>query len=269
MTVQAPARVSPLGRVTPFRAHRLWERNYLQYRRVWTVIFSGLFEPIFYLFSIGVGLGALIGQVEGPGGALIDYDTFVAPALMAAAAMNGTITETTFNIFFKLRYEGIYEGILTTPMTPRDIAVGEVGWSLFRGLIYAIAFVLVMAVMGLTMSWWAVLAIPGAFLIGFAFGAVGVASTTYMRSVQDFDIVFMITMPIFLFSATFYPIDVYPAWLQQVAKFSPLYHGAELLRGLTVGVLDWSMVGHVAFLLIMGLVGLAIANRRFDALLRP
>ena len=269
MSVQAPTRITPIGRMTPFRAQRIWERNYLVYRRIWTVIFSGLFEPIFYLFSIGVGLGALIGQVAGPGGALVDYDAFVAPAMMAAAAMNGTTTETTFNVFFKLRYEKTYEGILTTPMVPRDIAIGEIGWSLFRGLIYAAAFIAVMAVMGLTMSWWAVAAIPAAFLIGFAFGAVGLAVTTYMRSVQDFDLVFMATMPIFLFSATFYPIDVYPPWLQGVAKLSPLYHGTELIRGFTLGVVDWSMIGHVLFLVVMGLIGAVIANRRFDSLLRP
>ena len=225
MSVSAPTRITPLGRMTPFRAQRIWERNYLVYRRIWTVIFSGLFEPIFYLFSIGVGLGALIGEVAGPGGQMVSYEAFVAPAMMAAAAMNGTITETTFNIFFKLRYEKTYEGILTTPMVPRDIAIGEIGWSLFRGLIYATAFIVVMAVMGLTQSWWALAAIPSAFLIGFAFGAVGLAVTTYMKSVQDFDLVFMVTMPIFLFSATFYPLDVYPPFLQQViallqARFS-------------------------------------------------
>lgn len=268
MSVQAPSRITPLGRMTPFRAQRIWERNAFVYKRSWKVIFSGLFEPIFYLFSIGVGLGALIGDVPGPGGQMVSYDAFVAPAMMAAAAMNGAITETTFNIFFKLRYEGVYEGILTTPMTPRDIAIGEIGWSLFRGLIYSTAFVIVMLVMGLTTSWWALAAIPGAFLIGFAFGAIGVASTTFMRSVQDFDIVFMVSMPIFLFSATFYPIDVYPPWLQQVAKLSPLYHGTELLRGFTLGALDWSMLGHVAFLLVMGVIGVMIANRRFDGLLR-
>lgn len=269
MSVQAPTRITPVGRMTPFRAHRIWERNYLVYRRIWTVIFSGLFEPIFYLFSIGVGLGAFIGQVAGPGGALVDYQAFVAPAMMAAAAMNGTITETTFNVFFKLRYQSTYEGILTTPMVPRDIAIGEIGWSLFRGLIYAAAFIGVMAVMGLTRSWWALAAVPAAFLIGFAFGAVGLAVTTYMRSVQDFDLVFMVTMPIFLFSATFYPIDVYPPWLQGAAKISPLYHGTELIRGFTLGVLDWSMIGHVVFLVVMGLIGAVIANRRFDRLLRP
>jgi lipooligosaccharide transport system permease protein len=269
MSVTAPTRLSPLGWMTPFRAHRIWERNYLVYRRLWSIIVSGFFEPIFYLFSIGIGLGALVGDVIGPGGIPVSYTAFVAPALMAASAMNGTVTETTFNIFFKLRFGNTYEGILTTPMNPRDIAIGEIGWALLRGALYATAFVVVMAFMGLTRSWWALAAVPGAILIGFAFGAVGLAATTSLRAWQDFDLVQLVTMPMFLFSATFYPLDVYPSLLQQFARVSPLYHGTELLRGLTLGVLDWSLIAHIVFLLAMGLIGAVVASRRLDGLLRP
>ena len=268
MSVSAPTRITPLGRMSHFRAQRIWERNFLVYRRLWKVIFSGFFEPVFYLFSIGIGLGALIGEVAGPGGVPISYTAFVAPALMAASAMNGAVTETTFNIFFKLKFGNVYEGILTTPMQPRDIAIGEIGWALLRGLLYSTAFVVVMFVMGLTTSPLALLAVPSAFLVGFAFGAVGLAACTYMRSWQDFDLVALVTMPLFLFSGTFYPLDVYPPLIQQVARISPLYHGTELIRGFALGLPDWTMLGHAAFLLVMGLVGAAIANRRLDGLLR-
>jgi lipooligosaccharide transport system permease protein len=254
--------------MTPFRAQRIWERNYLVYRRLWKIIFTGFFEPVFYLFSMGVGLGALIGDVTGPGGITVSYTAFVAPALMAASAMNGSVLETTFNIFFKLKYGNTYEGILTTPMKPMDIAIGEIGWALLRGALYSTAFVIVMFFMGLTESWTAILTIPAAVLVGFAFGAVGLSACTFMRSWQDFDLVTLVTMPLFLFSATFYPLDVYPAAIQQFARISPLYHGTELLRGLSLGVLDWSMLGHIAFLLVMGVAGAFVANRRLDGLLR-
>ena len=269
MSVSAPTRITPTGRMTPFRAQRIFERNMLVYRRLWSVIFSGFFEPVFYLFSIGVGLGALVGDVTLSNGESVPYAAFVAPALMAASAMNGAVMETTFNIFFKLRFSNTYEGILTTPLVPRDIAIGEIGWALFRGLIYAIAFVIVMAVMGLAESWWAIAAVPAAFLIGLAFGGAGLAAVTYMRTWQDFDLVNLVTMPMFLFSATFYPLDVYPPAIQQIAKISPLYHGTELIRGFTLGALDWTMIGHAAFLLAMGLVGGAIASRRLNRLLKP
>jgi len=268
MSVSAPTRLTPGGRMTPIRAQRIWERNYLVYRRLWKIIVTGFFEPVFYLFSIGIGIGALVGDVTGPGGVEIGYTAFVAPALMAASAMNGSVLETTFNIFFKLKFGNVYEGILTTPMEPRDIAIGEIGWALLRGLLYAGVFLVVMVVMGLTESWWAIMMLPGAVLIGFAFGSVGLAACTYMRSWQDFDLVQLVTMPLFLFSATFYPLEVYPPFLQQIAKLSPLYHGTELLRAFSFGVFDWTLVGHIAFLLIMGIIGSVIASRRLDGLLR-
>lgn len=268
MSVSAPTRLTPLGKVTPFRAQRIWEKNFLAYRRLWKIIFSGFFEPVFYLFAVGIGVGALVGDVIGPDGRPVPYAAFVAPAMMAASAMNGAVIETTFNIFFKLQFGKVYEGILTTPMQPTDIAIGEIGWALLRGALYSTAFIGVMFALGMTRSWTAVIAIPAATLIGFAFGAVGMAATTWMRSWQDFDLVTLVTMPLFLFSGTFYPIDVYPPVLQTIAKLSPLYHGTELLRGFTLGVIDWSLIGHAAFLLVMGLIGVTITSRRLDGLLR-
>ena len=268
MSVSAPSRLTPIGKVTPFRAQRIWEKNYLAYRRLWKVVFSGFFEPVFYLFAVGIGVGALAGDVTLPGGQAVTYASFVAPALMAASAMNGAVIETTFNIFFKLQFGKVYEGILTTPMQPMDIAIGEIGWALLRGLLYSTAFLGVMWGLGMTHSWLAIFAVPAATLVGFAFGAAGLAAATWMKSWQDFDLVTLVTMPLFLFSGTLFPIDVYPSWLQWVVKVSPLYHGAELLRGLTLGLVDWTMLGHAAFLVVMGLVGAAIASRRLDGMLR-
>lgn len=268
MSVAAPTRVTPTGLIRGMRAHRIWERNYIFYRRFWKVIFSGVFEPIFYLFSIGIGLRALVGDLV-IDGRLVSYTAFVAPALMAASAMNGAIFETTFNIFFKLRFQKTYDGMLTTPLRPIDIAFGELGWALLRGALYSTAFLLIMVLMGLIESWWGVLMVPGAILIGFGFGGVGLAATTFMKSWQDFDLVQMFILPLFLFSATFYPLDIYPEAVQRVVMISPLYHGSEILRSLSLGVIDWSLVGHTAFLLAMGLIGLGIANRRLHKLLMP
>jgi lipooligosaccharide transport system permease protein len=268
VSVPAPSRLTPIGRVTPFRAQRIWEKNYIAYRRLWKVVFSGFFEPVFYLFAVGIGVGALVGDVTLSGGEAVSYAAFVAPAMMAASAMNGAVIETTFNIFFKLQYGKVYEGILTTPMQPMDIAIGEIGWALLRGVLYSTAFVGVMWALGMTQSWLAIFAVPAATLVGFAFGAAGLAAATWMRSWQDFDLVTLVTMPLFLFSGSFFPIDEYSPALQFVVKLSPLYHGNELLRGFTLGMIDWSMLGHAGFLVVMGLVGAAIASRRLDGMLR-
>lgn len=249
------------------RAHRLLERNLLVYRRIWKVIFSGFFEPVFYLFSIGIGLGALVPDVTGPGGQVISYTAFVAPALLGASAMNGAVLESTMNVFFKLRFGKVYDGMLTTPLQAMDIAVGEITWCLIRGLIYAVGFIVVAVLMGLTSGFLWPLALLVSVLIGFAFAACGLAATTWMKSWQDFDLVSLVTLPLFLFSATFYPLDVYPPVLQAITRLSPLYHGVELIRGFMLGVVDWSMIGHAAFLMVMGVIGLAVTARRLERLL--
>jgi lipooligosaccharide transport system permease protein len=261
-------RVVPPLRLGPHRALHVIERNAREHRQAWRVLFSGFFEPLFYLFSIGVGLGALIGDVPGPGGTPISYEAFVAPALLASSAMNGAVLETTMNVFFKLKYARIYDAMLATPLEPRDIAVGEIGFSLLRGGLYAGSFLVVVSVMGLMTSPLGLLALPAALLIGFAFGAVGMAATTFMRTWQDFDLVTLVTMPLFLFSATFTPIGEYPGSVQTIVKVSPLYHGTELVRGLLLGVPDWSMLGHVAYLVALGVIGLRIANRRIESMLK-
>jgi lipooligosaccharide transport system permease protein len=228
---------------------------------------SGFFEPVFYLFAVGVGIGELVGDVTGPDGNPISYAAFVAPALLGASAMNGAIFESTMNVFFKLKYGKVYDAILATPMSPGDVAVGEIGYSLGRGGIYATGFLVVMWAAGYMPSPWGWLALPAALLIGFAFAAVGMAATTFMRSWQDLDMVTLATLPLFLFSATFYPLSIYPEWLQWVARVSPLYHGVEILRGLTLGSFDWSLLGHVLFLVTMGATGLLVAGRRISLLL--
>jgi lipooligosaccharide transport system permease protein len=198
----------------------------------------------------------------------VDYTAFVAPALLAASAMNGAVYESTMNIFWKLKWAKVYDGMLAAPLNVWDIAIGEITWSQIRGGLYAAAFLLVTLVMGLLQSWWALLALPAALLIGVAFGAVGFATTTFLKSWQDFDLINLVMMPMFLFSATFYPLDVYPPVLQAIAQISPLYHGVEIIRGLTLGVVDGAMFGHIAFLVIMTLVGLGITARRLERLLK-
>jgi lipooligosaccharide transport system permease protein len=259
-------RTTPLPRVTS-RSWTLIERNLMVYRRLWIIIFSGFFEPVFYLFSIGVGIGALVGTVTTAGQA-IDYTVFVAPALLAASAMNGAIYDATFNIYFKLKFAKVYDAVLATPLGPGDVALGEIAWAQLRGTIYSAAFLVVMLAMGLVESWWALLALPATVLIGFAFAAVGMATTTFMRSWQDFEYVQLAILPMFLFSTTFYPLDVYPAGLRVVVQLTPLYHGIELLRALTTGIgVGWGLLGHAAYFVAMAAIGVVVSARRLQRLL--
>jgi lipooligosaccharide transport system permease protein len=246
---------------------RLVERHALVYRHTWLVFVSGVLEPVFYLLSLGVGLRELVGSVTGPGGTPVSYTAFVAPALLASASMNGALFDSTFNVFFRLKYEKLYDAALATPMRAGDIALGEISWALLRGAIYAVAFMAVMAVMGLVYSPWALLALPAAVLTGFAFAAAGMACTTYMRSWQDFEFVMLATLPMFLFSTTFYPLGVYPRPLQIVVEVTPLYQSVTILRGLTLGAVGPALLWNALYLAVLGVVGLLVAGRRIGTLL--
>jgi lipooligosaccharide transport system permease protein len=249
------------------RSLRLVERNLFVYSHTWIVLMSGFFEPLFYLLSIGFGLGALVGTIPGPGGEPIPYQLFVAPALLASAAMNGAINESTFNFFFKLNYNKTFTAILATPLSAGDIAVGELIWALIRGGLYAIGFMVVLVILGLVVSPWVVLAVPAALLVGFAFGAVGMAATSFMKTWQDFDLIQLVVLPLFLFSATFYPIETYPETIRVIVQLTPLYQGVDLIRSLTVGAISPILLFHTAYLLVVGFAGLFVVSRRLDKLL--
>jgi lipooligosaccharide transport system permease protein len=259
--------VTSLARILPLpasgsRAVRVLERNALVVRRTWWVLLSGFFEPLFYLLGLGFGIGAIVGDIDG-----IPYAMFVAPALMATSAMNGAVYDATFNLFYKLKYARTYDAMLATPVDSQDVALGEVAWALLRGLLYSTAFLVIMVLLGLVASPLAILAVPASVLIGFAAAGVAAAATTFVRSWQDFDLVFVVTTPLFLFSATFYPITTYPEPLRTVVELTPLYRGVHMIRALTTDQLDPMIVVDVVYLAVMGLVGLAITSRRMGKLL--
>ncbi len=260
-------RVAPLFLIGSRRSARLVERNIFVYRHAWLMILSGFFEPLFYLLGIGFGLGSLVGTITGPGGEPMSYQAFVAPGLLASSAMNGAIAESTFNFFFKLNYNKTFTSILATPLSAGDIALGELAWALIRGGLYSVGFLVVMLVLGLASSPWVILAIPSALLIGFAFGAVGMAATSFMKTWQDFDLVQLVVLPMFLFSGTFFPVEAYPPALQLFVQLTPLYQGVDLIRSLSVGAISPVLLVHVVYLSVMGLIGLAVTSRRLDVLL--
>ena len=255
------------------RPTRMVERNLLVYRRTFMVIFSGFFEPLFYLFSMGFGMGALIGAVQLDNGSSVPYAVFVAPALLASSAMNGAIYETSNNFFYKLKYAKLYDAIISTPMSLTDVARGEVMWALLRGSLYAIGFIVVIVMLGfaglgLLTSPLGLLAFPAATIVGFAFAGAGLAATTFVRKWRDFDYLQLALMPMFLFSGTFYPIDAFPPALQAFIQVTPLYRGVHMIRALTTGTPDATLVIDVVYLLAMGTIGLAITSRRLGKLLQ-
>ena len=232
----------------------------------WLIIVSGFFEPVFDLLSMGLGLGALIGTVEGPGGQEIPYAAFIAPALLATSAMNGAIYDSTWNVFFKLRFAKLYQGMLATSLGPLDVAAGEIFMALFRGFLYALGFTAVIAAMGLATSWWALAMIPVALLIALGFASLGMAITSYFTTFQQMDWINIALLPMFLFSATLFPVTVFPVGVQWFVMALPLWHGVELMRQLSVGHFEGSTWVHLSYFLAMSVLGIGFTTRRLRSL---
>jgi lipooligosaccharide transport system permease protein len=250
------------------RAGSVTYRNIAALRSAyWLVVISGFLEPVLYLLSIGIGVGTLIREIPLGDGRTIGYAAFVAPSMLAASAMSGALSESTFNFFGKMKYMKLYDAVLATPVRPMEIAFGELLWAMARGALYCGAFLVIMVAMGLTGPGWALAAFPATLLVGFAFGALGMALSTFMRSWQDFDLLGVVQFSLFLFSGTFAPVASYPAALRVLVELTPLYHAVELIRGLTTGLIEVSLLGHAGYLVLMAAAGLFIASRRMGRLL--
>jgi lipooligosaccharide transport system permease protein len=180
--------------------------------------------------------------------------------------MNGAIYDSTMNVYFKLKHDRLYHGMLATSLGPMDVALGEISWALLRGLSYSIGFMAIVAPLGLIPSMWGILAIPAAVLIALGFASFGMAVTSYMKSYQQLEVVNVVLLPMFLFSGSFYPLDVFPEWLQTIIRLFPLAHAIDLVRGLTLGNISWALAGHAMYFVVMIVIGLFFTTRRLNAL---
>ena len=263
----AEARVGKMGeRYYSGRVPQLLERGFIAFRSsTWMIVLSGFLEPVLYLLSFGYGIGKLLPSIT-VGGESIKYAVFIAPALLATSAMNGAIYDSTMNVFFKLNHDRIYHGMLATSLGPLDVALGEIGWALLRGFSYACTFMAVVVPLGLIPSIWGLLAIPAAVLIAFGFASCGMAITSYMKSFQQLEVVNIFLLPMFLFSGSFYPVSVFPQWLQFTVNLLPLTHAINLVRGLCLGHVNLALAGHALYFVVMIIIGLFFTTKRLNAL---
>jgi lipooligosaccharide transport system permease protein len=180
--------------------------------------------------------------------------------------MNGALYDATWNVFFKMHFGKVYQVMLSSSLGPMDVALGEISWALIRGAAYSIGFMAIVTPLGLVTSAWGLLAIPAATLIAFGFASVGMAITSYMKNFQQMNWVNFFLLPMFLFSGTFFPVSVYPEWIQVVVKALPLWQGVDLVRSLMLGIIDISVLGHIAYFLVMIALGLTFTTVRLKAL---
>ena len=244
---------------------RVVERNYLVYKRAWVVFLTGFLEPVLYLFSIGVGVANLVNKFELPDGTMIGYTEFVAPALLASAAMQGALFDSTFNIFFRMKYAKLYDAILATPLRPADLFHGHLLWTTLRLTMTSAIFLVVMAVFGAAGSPWVIVCLPAAVLTGLAFAAPIEAYAMTCTKDTSFAMLFRFgIIPLFLFSGTFFPITQLPVYVRPLAYATPLWHGVALCRSLSLGTAQLgASAGHVGYLAAVTALGIYAGNRTY------
>lgn len=244
--------------VSPRRALKLVRRNVLAYKHYWIAFVTGFFDPVFYLAAVGFGVGQFIESVP-YAGTNVDYATFLAPGLLATATLNGAVFDGFFGPFFKLNWMKTYDGIVTTPISIADIAIGEIVWAVIRGTAYGAAFLVVIGALGLVESAWVALAVPAVALSAAALSAGAMILTSITKQISSLEkVMTLVVIPLFLFSGTFYPLSVYPGYLQTLVQATPLYHSAALLRSLTTGEVATGTLWHVAYLIAFFLLSTTV-----------
>ena len=237
----------------------VWRRNLALYRRTWKLnLLPNFFEPLLYLVSVGVGVGAYISEMGGT-----SYVAFLAPGLVAVAAMNGASFEVTYNAFVRMNFEKTYESMLTTPIQPEDVLAGEVLWAVTRALIYGGIFWLVVAALGLAPLPWSMLAIPLIPLTGLLFAAIGIAFSLRIPSIDLFSFYFTLFLtPLFLFSNVFFPLEerLSGGWLW-LAEALPLLHPVRLVRAAFRGEASGILLWDLAYIALVSALLLWVAAR--------
>jgi lipooligosaccharide transport system permease protein len=243
-------------------AARVFEHNALVFKRMWRgSITVSFFTPLFFLLSMGLGLGSLVNRGSGGVGG-VPYIDYLAPGLLAATAMQGAAFLCTYPILSNIMWDRIYDAMLATPIAVRDVLIGEVAWIAMRMFLGAAIFWCVMAVFGVAHTPESLLAIPAAILTGLAFATPLMAFTSTQRTDNSFSVIFrFVITPLYLLGGAFFPISTLPGALQAVAWSTPLSHGVVLCRGLVLGNLSASeAVLHTTVLLAFTIAGIAIAR---------
>ncbi len=260
MSALAPSRTAAGLRLHPLR---VVQRNGLVYRRTWRgSIFFSFLQPFLFLAAMGIGLGTFVnqGHAETLGG--VPYLQFLAPGLLAAACMQTATFECSWPILGKISWRRNYEAMLATPLGVGDLLLGELGWIAIRLTTVAGAFLLVIVAFGVPRSPLAILALPAAVLTGMAFAAALIAYTATQKNDSSFASLFRFVInPLFLFSGTFFPIERLPDPIEWLALLTPLYHGVDLVRDLTLGSLELlPAIGHLVYLLVFFAAGAVTAR---------
>jgi lipooligosaccharide transport system permease protein len=259
----------PAGVAGPWRmAFRAFQSWLMNYRRTWRgTIYSSVLMPVLYLSAMGLGLGTLVDRHGGTASlGKLSYLVFLAPGLMAAAAMQTAVGESLYPVMGAVKWQKTYQAAAATPLKPGDIFHGHLIFTTMRLAMNMVIFLAIMSAFGAVKSAWALAAIPVAVLTGVAFAApLDAFAVTRKKNDQAFNVIFRFGMiPLFLFSGTFFPVTQLPAWIRPVAYVTPLWHGVALCRALSLGTADLTgALGHIAYLAAVAIAGLMAGQRTY------
>ncbi|MDO8528029.1 MAG: ABC transporter permease [Deltaproteobacteria bacterium] len=239
----------------------VWWRNALMYSKTWKLnLLPNFFEPVFFLIGLGLGVGFYIQQING-----VPYPVFLAPGLIAIAAMNGASFESTYNVYVRMNYNRTYDGILATPVNENEIVLGEMFWSITRAWIYGGAFYLITCMFGLIPSWWSVGVLGVLVLTGYLFAGIGMTFSFVIPAIDLFSVYFTLFLtPLYIFSDTFFPLQerLGSQWMW-IAELNPLFHCVRLTRAFTMGEFSSILIWDLIYIIAVGGLFHTLALRQF------
>ncbi len=237
----------------------------MMYRRTVVPLLFGLVEPLMYLLTIGFGVGSLVGTVPGVD---VRYPVYIAPAILATTAMNTAFNQTSFGVFSRIKIDLTYEAIVPTPLSPADIAIGEVTSAVLNGLLTSVGFLAAATAMGWSSPRASCSRSRPPPSSASPSPPGGLAVTTFLRDFSDFQLIQLVMLPMYLFATTFYPLSTYPGWLRPFIEALPLYQSIQLIRGPALGSFDVpALASATVYLAVFGAIAMIIATRRLGRLL--
>jgi lipooligosaccharide transport system permease protein len=229
------------------------------YRRTWRgSVISSFVSPLFYVVAMGVLLGGFVRSDPATLEGATSYLAFVVPGLVAAHAMQTAVGEVTYPVMGMIKWQRVYFSMLSTPLSVRDLVAGHLLFVLFRLATTCAVFMVVLAPFGVFATWWGpILAFGAQLLVGMTFATLVYGISARITSEEGFGVLFRLgVFPLFLFSGAFFPVANLGEWLAWLARITPLWHGVNLSRMLTLNTVDWPLAGvHVVFLGTLMLLG--------------
>jgi lipooligosaccharide transport system permease protein len=219
-------------------------------------------EPLIFLIGIGLGLGQYIDTMDG-----FAYLDYLAAGLLMTAAMFTAAFETTYGTFLRMEFDHVYDGMLASPLTAKDVMVGEMLWTGTKGFVFTVSVLIVVSAFGVIPIGWSLLSPFVGFLTGVMFGALGLLITSFARSINHFNFFFTgLLSPMFFFSGVVFPVENLPPAVRPISEILPLTHPVRLTRTLALGgenpLLWFDLLYSVVFVAVVGWIAILRIEKR-------